>query len=141
MWILGGRRRALDKRQSPLSYLEESALTGNLKFTFKWFISFNSFTEAVHSLKCVRKTRVRFFLYQHHRHISGRETRPHHHLTTPSSRCTSTPAHPGLEKDHSDGTETSLCVYCLYEKKESSSNYITSRYISIYQAFLKSHQK
>lgn len=73
VWILGGRRGALDNRQSPHPFLEESALTGNLKFTFKWFISFNSFTEAVHSLKCVRKTRVRFFLYQHLRRISESE--------------------------------------------------------------------
>lgn len=86
VWILGGRRGALDNRQSSHPFLEESALTGNLKFTFKWFISFNSFTEAVHSLKCVRKTRARFFLYQHLRHISGRETRPHPHLTASSSR-------------------------------------------------------
>lgn len=125
VWILGGRRGALDNRQSPHPFLEESALTGNLKFTFKCFISFNSFTEAVHSLKCVRKTHVRFFLYQHLRHISERERErdeappsPHrfqfqiHH----SRSLPTTPAHSGLEKDHPDGTETSHNVYVLKKK-------------------------
>lgn len=122
VWILGGRRGALDNRQSPHPFLEESALTGNLKFTFKWFISFNSFTEAVHSLKCVRKTRVRFFLYQHLRRISERQRERERDEAPPSPHCflfqihhshalPTTPAHPGIVMDHPDGTETSYYLY------------------------------
>lgn len=138
VWILGGRRGALDNRQSSHPFLEESALTGNLKFTFKWFISFNSFTEAVHSLKCVRKTRVRIFLYQHLRHISGRETRPHPHLIASSSRSiTLMYCLPHLHSQAFRRTiqmVRKLLTTYMYGKK-SCSNYSTSR-INTYQSFL-----